>query len=106
MTVPVAMALGLQQRFDPAAVIVFGLACFALVFAMNSALHSFLITSYANSDGVSLDVGFYHMANAGRFWHGLLGVGLSGLWFGACLTVSAFFFTLVLLILALPRQAK
>ncbi|MEC8492292.1 MAG: organoarsenical effux MFS transporter ArsJ [Pseudomonadota bacterium] len=109
VTVPVAMALGLQQRFDPAAVIVFGLACFALVFAMNSALHSFLITSYANSDGVSLDVGFYYMANAvGR----LLGTVCSG-WvyqvygLAACLTVSAFFFTLVLLIsLRLPRHAK
>lgn len=109
VTVPVAMALGLQQRFDPAAVIVFGLASFALVFAMNSALHSFLITSYANSDGVSLDVGFYYMANAvGR----LLGTVCSG-WvyqvygLAACLTVSAFFFTLVLLIsLRLPRHAK
>ena len=109
VTVPVAMALGLQQRFDPAAVIVLGLACFALVFAMNSALHSFLITSYANSDGVSLDVGFYYTANAvGR----LLGTVCSG-WvyqahgLAACLSVSAFFIALVLLIsLQLPRHAK
>ena len=108
VTVPVAMALGLQQRFDPAAVIVLGLACFALVFAMNSALHSFLITSYANSDGVSLDVGFYYTANAvGR----LLGTVCSG-WvyqahgLAACLSVSAFFIALVLLIsLQLPRDA-
>ena len=109
VTVPVAMALGLQQRFDPTTVIVFGLACFALVFAMNSALHSFLITSYANSDGVSLDVGFYYTANAvGR----LLGTVCSG-WvyqahgLAACLSVSAFFIALVLLIsLQLPRHAK
>jgi predicted MFS family arabinose efflux permease len=109
LTVPVAMALGLQQRFDPTTVIVFGLACFALVFAMNSALHSFLITSYANSDGVSLDVGFYYTANAvGR----LLGTVCSG-WvyqahgLAACLSVSAFYLALVLLIsLWLPRHAK
>jgi len=109
VTVPVAMALGLQQRFDPAAVIVLGLACFALVFAMNSALHSFLITSYANSDGVSLDVGFYYTANAvGR----LLGTVCSG-WvyqahgLAACLSFSAFFIALVLLIsFQLPRHAK
>ena len=107
--VPVAMVVGLQQRSDPTTVIVFGLACFALVFAMNSALHSFLITSYANSDGVSLDVGFYYTANAvGR----LLGTVCSG-WvyqahgLAACLSVSAFFIALVLLIsLQLPLHAK
>lgn len=107
--VPVAMVVGLQQRSDPTTVIVFGLACFALVFAMNSALHSFLITSYANSDGVSLDVGFYYTANAvGR----LLGTVCSG-WIyqahglAACLSVSALFLALVLLIsLRLPRHAK
>jgi predicted MFS family arabinose efflux permease len=107
--VPVAMVVGLQQRSDPTTVIVFGLACFALVFAMNSALHSFLITSYANSDGVSLDVGFYYTANAvGR----LLGTVCSG-WIyqahgmAACLSVSAFFIALVLLIsLGLLRPPK
>jgi predicted MFS family arabinose efflux permease len=98
--IPVAMVIGLQQKSDPTTVLVFGLACFAVVFAMNSALHSFLITSYANSDGVSLDVGFYYTANAvGR----LLGTVCSG-WIyqahglAACLSVSAFFIALVLLI--------
>ena len=54
-------------------------------------LHSYLIVSYANEDGVSLDVGFYYMANAmGR----LLGTVLSG-WIyqkyglAACLSASA-----------------
>ena len=98
--IPVVMVIGLQQKSDPTTVLVFGLACFAVVFAMNSALHSFLITSYANSDGVSLDVGFYYTANAvGR----LLGTVCSG-WIyqahglAACLSVSAFFIALVLLI--------
>ena len=98
--IPVAMVIGLQQKSDPTTVLVFGLACFAVVFAMNSALHSFLITSYANSDGVSLDVGFYYTANAvGR----LLGTVCSG-WIyqahglAACLSVSAFFIAMVLLI--------
>ena len=100
LIIPVAMVVGLQKKFDPTTVLVLGLACFALVFAMNSALHSFLITSYANSDGVSLDVGFYYTANAvGR----LLGTVCSG-WIyqahglAACLSVSAFFIALVLLI--------
>ena len=41
-----------------------GLILYAGVFAVNSSLHSFLIVHYADADGVSLDVGFYYMANA------------------------------------------
>jgi len=67
-----------------------GLLIFGFIFAVNSSLHSYLIVSFADNDGVSLDVGFYYMANAlGR----LVGTVLSG-WvfqvFGlvACLWVS------------------
>ena len=106
--VPVGMAAGLQLRFDPAAVVVIGLALFALIFAMNSAVHSFLVVSYADADGVSLDVGFYYMANAaGR----LLGTVCSGWMYQshglvACLSLSAFFILLVALIShKLPRHS-
>jgi hypothetical protein len=64
---------------------------FGVLFAINSSLHSYLIVSYAGSDGVSLDVGFYYMANAmGR----LIGTLLSGWVFqlaglGACLWISS-----------------
>jgi predicted MFS family arabinose efflux permease len=75
---------------------------------VNSSLHSYLIVSYANEDRVSMDVGFYYMANAmGR----LIGTVLSGWIFqvygiGACLWVSAVFVTLAaLLSLALPAHA-
>jgi predicted MFS family arabinose efflux permease len=67
------------------------LLIYAIVFAANSAMHSYLIVAYANQDGVSLDVGFYYMANAaGR----LVGTVLSGWVFqvyglGQCLLVSA-----------------
>ena len=71
------------------------------------ALHSFLIVSYASADGVSLDVGFYYMANAaGR----LLGTVLSGWVFQtwgleACLWLStAFVGVAALLSLGLPRN--
>jgi hypothetical protein len=73
-----------------------GLALFALIFALNSAVHSYLIVSYAKADGVSLDVGFYYMANAmGRLIGTLLsgalfqwtGLGVAGL--VACLAGSA-----------------
>ena len=56
-------------------VVLAGLLVFGVVFAINSALHSFLVLAYANDDTVSMNVGFYYMANAaGR----LAGTVLSG----------------------------
>ncbi|TLU67409.1 organoarsenical effux MFS transporter ArsJ [Thalassotalea litorea] len=56
-------------------ILVVGLMAFGFIFAINSSLHSYLIVALAKSDGVSLDVGFYYMANAmGR----LLGTVASG----------------------------
>lgn len=82
-----------------------GLLIFGALFAINSSLHSYLIVRYANADGVSLDVGFYYMANAlGR----LLGTVLSGWLFqdfglAVCLWVSSLFVVMAaLLSLALP----
>ncbi|OHU88121.1 MULTISPECIES: organoarsenical effux MFS transporter ArsJ [Pseudoalteromonas] len=73
--IPVLIAIALYQQFAATWVIVLGLLCFGGVFAINSSLHSYLIVKFADSDGVSLDVGFYYMANAmGR----LLGTVLSG----------------------------
>lgn len=84
-----------------------GLLLFGVLFAVNSAVHSYLIVSYANDEGVSLDIGFYYMSNAmGR----LLGTLLSGWIFqvqgmAACLWVSAFFVAIAALIsLVLPRS--
>ncbi|MCG5536596.1 organoarsenical effux MFS transporter ArsJ [Ectothiorhodospira mobilis] len=57
-------------------VITLGLACYGVVFAINSATHSFLILRYSSDDKASMNVGFYYAANAaGR----LLGTVLSGL---------------------------
>ncbi|MCJ9429185.1 organoarsenical effux MFS transporter ArsJ [Kordiimonas marina] len=53
-----------------------GLMLFGILFAVNSALHSYLIVAYSDNDKVSLNVGFYYTANAlGR----LAGTLLSGL---------------------------
>ena len=55
--------------------LVVGLLAFGVLFAINSSWHSYLIVHYARADGVSMDVGFYNMANAmGR----LIGTLLSG----------------------------
>lgn len=89
--IPGAIALALLAALPAGVVIIAGLLLFGAVFAINSALHSYLILSYARADGVSLDVGFYYMANAmGR----LLGTLLSGWVFQiagltACLWISA-----------------
>ncbi|MGB5179683.1 MAG: organoarsenical effux MFS transporter ArsJ [Gammaproteobacteria bacterium] len=72
---PAAIALGLQYGFDPARVLVSGLVLFGVVFAINSALHSYLILAYSDFDRVSMNVGFYYMANAGGR---LTGTVLSG----------------------------
>lgn len=58
------------------AALVAGLLLFGLVFALNSALHSYLILAFSQTERVTMDVGFYYMSNAaGR----LLGTLLSGL---------------------------
>ena len=61
---------------DPRWTVVAGLLVFGVVFAINSALHSYLVLAYAQADQVSMNVGFYYMANAGGR---LLGTLLSGL---------------------------
>jgi MFS transporter, APGE family, 1-arseno-3-phosphoglycerate exporter len=116
--IPVAIALGLQLdlKLDWAIelVVLAGLMVFGVVFAVNSALHSFLIVSYASDDGVSLDVGFYYMANAmGRLigtvlsgalfqWAGMAQAGLS-----VCLLVSSLFVVLAAAIaLGLPKHSE
>ncbi|WP_176471116.1 organoarsenical effux MFS transporter ArsJ [Vibrio metoecus] len=94
------IAYCVQIQWHPEVVIIGGLMLFGAVFAVNSSLHSYLIVSYAKDDGVSLDVGFYYMANAmGR----LIGTILSGwvfqLWgLAACLWVSFVFLVLTTLI--------
>jgi len=73
---PAGIALGLMAGVDPTLVVVLGLIAFGIIFALNSAVHSYLILSYTDSDKVAMNVGFYYMANAcGR----LIGTVLSGL---------------------------
>lgn len=62
---PAGIALALMQGWDPALSIIIGLAAFGVIFAVNSALHSYLILAYSEHDNVALNVGFYYMANAG-----------------------------------------
>jgi hypothetical protein len=61
---PAGIALALSADVDPTQVVVAGLIAFGIIFAMNSAVHSYLILAYTDSDKVALNVGFYYMANA------------------------------------------
>jgi MFS transporter, APGE family, 1-arseno-3-phosphoglycerate exporter len=104
---PAAMAVALNAGVNPTVAILGGLIPFGVAFAMNSAVHSYLILAYADHDKVAMNVGFYYMANAiGR----LAGTVLSGLlyeWHGltACLWVSTgFLIAAGLLSLLLPTQ--
>ncbi len=58
------------------AALMVGLLVFGAIFAVNSALHSYLILAFTRAERVTMDVGFYYMANAGGR---LLGTVLSGL---------------------------
>ena len=107
--VPAAIAATLAAEVAPHTSLLGGLLVFGGLFAVNSSLHSYLIVSYATEDGVSLDVGFYYMANAmGR----LLGTVLSGwvyqAWgLEACLWVSSLFLAAAsVLSLYLPRHSQ
>ena len=90
---PAGIAIALAAGADASIVLVVGLIAFGVIFAMNSAVHSYLILAYADGDKVAMTVGFYYMANAfGR----LTGTVLSGLlyqWQGleACLWASVVF---------------
>jgi predicted MFS family arabinose efflux permease len=105
--VTAGLALALSTGLSVTAILITGLILFGIVFAINSSLHSYLIVSYAKDDGVSLDVGFYYMANAmGR----LLGTVLSGWIYQsaglvACLWVAAAFIAITAFIsIGLPRH--
>jgi len=100
--------LGLKTTLDPQTVIIGGLALFGIIFAVNSAVHSFLILDYTEGDKVALNVGFYYMANAGGR---LIGCLLSGLLYqmaglNGCLWGTFVFACIAAAIaLGLPRHA-
>ncbi|MCF7688489.1 MAG: organoarsenical effux MFS transporter ArsJ [Cephaloticoccus sp.] len=107
--VTAAIPLGLAAGLPAGGVIVGGLAIFGAVFALNSAVHSYLILDYTDGDKVALNVGFYYMANAGGRLIGCLlsGVlyqlaGLNGCLWGAV----AFALLAAIVALKLPRGAQ
>ncbi len=83
--------LGLILNIDASYVLLIGLSIFGFIFAVNSSIHSYLILAYTSVEDVSLNVGFYYMANAVGRLAGTLLSGVTYLWAGleACLWVAA-----------------
>ncbi|MCG8487035.1 MAG: organoarsenical effux MFS transporter ArsJ [Chromatiales bacterium] len=97
---PAAIAMALNQGWPAEQVLVVGLILFGIIFAINSAVHSYLILAYSDHEKVSMNVGFYYMANAGGR---LVGTVLSGLIYQTyglegCLWWSALFVVLAALL--------
>ncbi|MCF7977861.1 MAG: organoarsenical effux MFS transporter ArsJ [Chromatiaceae bacterium] len=111
--VPAGIALALSEgpalAWEPAPILIVGLILFGIVFAINSAVHSYLILAYADADKVALNVGFYYMANAGGR---LAGTVLSGLIYqiqgleGCLWWSTGFVLAAALLSLWLPRTPQ
>ena len=79
--VPVMLTLAAvtatEQQMWLTLTLVIGLLIFGAVFAVNSSLHSYLILSFTKAERVTMDVGFYYMANAGGRLAGTLLSGLT-----------------------------
>jgi len=104
LAVPLALSIGVPAQI----VIIGGLTLFGIIFAVNSAVHSYLILNYTDGDKVALNVGFYYMANAGGR---LIGCLLSGVLFqlsglpGCLWGTFAFALMAALISLRLPPNA-
>ncbi len=94
---PAAIALSLQQGWPADTVLIIGLILFGMAFAINSAIHSYLILAYSDRDKVAMSVGFYYMANAGGRLTGTIlsgwvyqTLGLEGcLWWSSAFVLAA-----------------
>lgn len=91
--IPAAIALALQLGAPPATVIIVGLTIFGIVFAFNSAIHSYMVLAFSENEKVVRNVGFYYMANSGGRLAGTVLSGLIFQLFGlpGCLWVATMF---------------
>jgi MFS family permease len=84
------VAGAIHAGYQPAWTLIIGLGVFGLCFAVNSAVHSYLILAFSKSDDVAMSVGFYYSANAGGRLAGTLLSGIAYQWQGlaGCLGVA------------------
>lgn len=77
MCIVMAFAPEFQRHELTTMTIYFSIAIisFAIIFAINSSIHSFLVVKYAKSDKVAVSIGFYYMSNACGRLFGTIGSG-------------------------------
>uniref|UniRef100_A0A7S0JEI9 Uncharacterized protein n=1 Tax=Calcidiscus leptoporus TaxID=127549 RepID=A0A7S0JEI9_9EUKA len=81
-TAAMAVVFGVYSTADGdrtlplAASLMSAVVTFAVIFAVNSSIHSFLVVHYAKEDKVATSVGFYYMSNACGRLLGTLGSGV------------------------------
>ena len=89
-------------------VMLMAVSLFSVSFALNSAVHSFLIAAYAQRDAISLNIGAYYSANAlGRLCGTLLSGWCYSQWgmSGVLLAAGIAFVPAALLAIPLPARA-
>lgn len=105
--VPAILTLAALAQPEPAdwltATLVAGLLAFGGIFAVNSALHSYLILAFTKAERVTMDVGFYYMANAGGR---LVGTVLSGATYQLAGLPAVLGTATVLVVLSVAMAAK
>ncbi len=91
--IPAVIAVMLMAGVRGDIAVTVGLIVFGIVFAFNSAVHSYLVLAYTEDKDVTLNVGFYYMANSGGRLLGTITSGLFYQWFGlvGCLWASSLF---------------
>jgi predicted MFS family arabinose efflux permease len=89
--VTLIVAGAIHAGYQPAWTLTIGLGVFGFCFAVNSAVHSYLILAFSRSDDVAMSVGFYYSANAAGRLGGTLLSGIAYQWQGlaGCLGVAA-----------------
>jgi len=107
--IPALIVIALSYDIQPQLILVVGLIIFGVIFAINSAVHSYLIVAWSDTEKVSMNVGFYYMANAGGR---LTGTVMSGLIYQTqgligCLWWSSIFVVVsALLSIKLTRESR
>lgn len=65
------------------------IVAFAIIFAINSSIHSYLVVKYAKADKLAVSVGLYYMSNALGRLMGTIGSGILYTYVGELVNVNA-----------------
>jgi hypothetical protein len=84
MCIAIAFGDAFQENNATAMIIWLAVAIitFAIIFAINSSIHSFLVVNYVSAEKVAISVGFYYMSNACGRLFGTIGSGILSTYVG------------------------